>query len=91
MRRPIESLAYLLWGEVSRWREGMDEVGPTVGQMAEKYQETPDRIMDALDVMKIARGDEYTILPPIDWSAPPTPMGDVLERHLRVRTPEDDR
>lgn len=56
MRRGIERLAWLL----------AQEEGGTLGEMAEKYDEPVERIMDALDVVKIARG-EHTQLPPVNW------------------------
>jgi hypothetical protein len=63
MRTPIEKLAWLLWKD--------DEIRDkewTLGQVAEKYGEPIERIMDALDVVKIARG-ELSLIPPLNWEA----------------------
>ena len=59
MRRGIEKLAYLL----AREPRGEDV---TLGDLAKKYDEPVERIMDALDVLKIIRG-EPTQLPEVPW------------------------
>lgn len=61
MRKPIEKLAHELWLD-----EEIRSEGKTLSEVAEKYGEPIERIMDALDVSKIARG-ELSIIPPIDW------------------------
>lgn len=58
MRRGIEKLAWLLAKET--------EGTVTMGELARKYDEPIERIMDALDVLKIIRG-EATQIPPVDW------------------------
>lgn len=60
MRKPIEKLAWQLAhdDEIATWK---------LGAVAEKYDEPIERIMDALDVIKIARG-ELSLIPPLDWS-----------------------
>lgn len=63
MRKNIETLAYELWRD-----DEIRENDWTLGQVAEKYGEEVERIMDALDVIKIATG-QLSIIPPIDWSA----------------------
>jgi hypothetical protein len=60
VRRPIEKLAWLLWVEAN------PDVA-SISDLATRYGETTDRILDALDVTKIARG-EPSLLPPLDWS-----------------------
>ena len=45
MRRPIEALARELSKET--------DLSVTVGDMAKKHRETPERIMDAYQVLKI--------------------------------------
>jgi hypothetical protein len=59
MRKPIERLAWELDRdeEIREWK---------LGQVAEKYNEPIERIMDALDVIKIAKG-ELSLIPPLDW------------------------
>lgn len=59
MRKPIEKLA---------WELAHDEETKTMtlGQAAAKYNEPIDRIMDALDVIKIAKG-ELSMIPPVEW------------------------
>lgn len=59
MRTPIERLAFELAGEPST-------LDVTIGQLARKYDETTERIMDALDVLKIIHGLSTTI-PPVPW------------------------
>lgn len=61
MRKPIERLAWELWKD-----EEIRGEGKTIAEVAEKYGESIERIGDALDVSKIARG-ELSIIPPIDW------------------------
>lgn len=57
MRVSIERLAWMI----------SDEPGDaTLGELADKYETHVDRIMDAMDVLKIRRG-EPTTLPPIEW------------------------
>jgi hypothetical protein len=60
MRKPIEKLAWELAhdDEIRTW---------TLDRVAAKYREDIERIMDALDVIKIARG-ELSLIPPLDWS-----------------------
>ena len=58
MRRGIEQLAFLLS------KEGGD---PTIGQLSAKYEEPIERIMDALDVLKIRQGVPTTI-PHVPWT-----------------------
>lgn len=60
MRTPIEKLAWEL--DHDEERHAM-----TLGQAAAKYNEPIDRIMDALDVIKIVRGEQLRIIPPIEW------------------------
>lgn len=57
MRRGIEKLAWLIA------REGGN---PTMGQLADKFDEPVERIMDACDVVKIVRG-EPTQIPEVPW------------------------
>ena len=57
MRRGIERLAYL----ISR-----EPPSATLGDLAEKYGETIERLMDAMDADKMRRGIP-TSLPPVDW------------------------
>jgi hypothetical protein len=59
VRRPIERLA---------WHLSSEDGEATLGALARKYGETTERIMDALDSLKMRRG-EPTSLPPVDWSA----------------------
>lgn len=60
MRKPIEKLAWELVHD--------DEIRDAkLSEVAEKYGEDVERIMDALDVAKIARG-ELSLIPPLDWS-----------------------
>lgn len=58
MRRAIEQLAFLL-------SKDKDET-KTLGQLSAEFDEPTERIMDALDVIKIVNGKPTTI-PPIDW------------------------
>jgi len=58
MRTGIEKLAWLLSKEHGD--------GVTLGQLATKYGEPVERIQDALDVLKIIRG-EPTQIPPVPW------------------------
>jgi hypothetical protein len=60
VRRSIEKLAWMLWVDPH-------PEGTTIGDLATRYGEPVDRIMDALDVSKIARG-EISIIPPLDWN-----------------------
>ena len=57
MRRGIEKLAFLISQEPGE---------TTLGQLAEKFGETTERIGDAIDADKMRRGVS-TQLPPIDW------------------------
>lgn len=58
-RRTIEKLAWLI-----NWHSTNEE--HTIGELAVLYGETPERIMDAIDVLKIMRG-EPTQFPPVPW------------------------
>lgn len=57
MRKSIEKLA---------WEIEHEDGAMTLGELAEKYGETTERIMDAIDVLKIAHG-QPTQLPPVPW------------------------
>jgi hypothetical protein len=59
-RRTIEKLAWLM-----KWHSTQDEEH-TIGELAALYEETPERIMDAIDVLKIMDG-EPTQFPPVPW------------------------
>lgn len=54
MRRPIEKLALMLRAE---------NPSQTLGQLAKKYNETTERIMDALEVIKMIDQGTATYLP----------------------------
>lgn len=54
---PIERLARQI-------RDEPDDV--TIGQLADKYDCSPQRILDAIDVIKIRRNQSSTI-PPVEW------------------------
>lgn len=62
MRKSIERLAW----ELERDRDEIDTL--TLGEVADEYGQSIERIMDALDVIKIVRGD-YTQIPSVDWNA----------------------
>lgn len=66
MRMTIERLAWLISTAPGK---------ATIGQLASQYGQEPGRIMDAMDVLKIMRGDP-TQIPPIDWTVHP-PSGDM--------------
>ncbi len=58
-RRTIEKLAWLI--------DRHCDIEPcTIGELAELYGETPERIADAMDVLKIMMG-EPTQIPPVPW------------------------
>jgi hypothetical protein len=57
MRVGIEKLARFLRDE---------EGDATLGELAEKYGVTTERIQDAVDVLKIREG-KPTQIPPVDW------------------------
>lgn len=61
MTRPIEKLARLLLARVP--------TDATVGEVAAEYEETPERILDALDVCKIlgATGEDRRDGAPISY------------------------
>ena len=54
----IEKLAYLIQTECTD--------GSTLGEMSRKYSQPMQRIMDAIDVLKIRKG-ESTQIPPVPW------------------------
>lgn len=62
MRRSLPRLAYLL---------SQDEtlLNKKFGEIAEEYDEEIGRIMDALDLLKVMRG-EYREIPDIPWEYP---------------------
>jgi hypothetical protein len=57
MRLPIERLARLLIDE---------PLDKTVGELAARYCEPPERITDAMDVAKVYYGESTTI-PAVEW------------------------
>jgi hypothetical protein len=59
MRTGIEKLAWLI-------HTGGHPGETTIGELAKIYDEPVERIMDALDVIKIVHG-EPTQLPAVDW------------------------
>lgn len=61
MRRSIERLAWMI--QTEHLARGS---GATLGQIAEQYGETVERVMDAVDVIKIVSG-EPTVFPPVEW------------------------
>lgn len=61
MRTSIEGLAWQLWKD-----DEIREQDMTLKQVAEKYGEPVERIMDALDVIKIVQGQSSQI-PALDW------------------------
>lgn len=61
MRKSIEKLAW----ELERDTEIRGN-GTSLGEVAEKYGEDLERIMDALDVVKIVRR-EPTQIPAVEW------------------------
>lgn len=63
MRKGIEKLAREL--DLAHDRIG----AKSLGEVAELYGESVERIMDALDVIKIKHG-QPTQLPAVDWSRP---------------------
>jgi hypothetical protein len=76
MRTPIERLAF----ELSRGIPG----NATLGELAKHYGETTERIMDAIDVLKIRKGLPTTF-PAIDWGdgfgpSYPEPSKDAIDR-----------
>lgn len=58
MRTPIERLAYLIETEC--------DPAMKLGAMAKRYDESVERVQDAIDVGKIVRG-QATTLPPVPW------------------------
>ncbi len=61
MRRTIETLAWLLQAAPGTM---------TLGDLARRMDETPDRIHDAVDLLKLRRGID-TQIPPVDWTRRP--------------------
>lgn len=67
MRIGIEKLAWLIDQHVH------DPETITIGNLAKIHGETSERIMDAIDVLKIRRG-QSTQLPPVPWGHPFSPL-----------------
>lgn len=61
LRKGIERLAYELTLE--------DHGDISLGELAEKHGQTVERIIDAIDVIKVKRG-QPTSLPPVPWWQP---------------------
>jgi hypothetical protein len=80
MRITIEKLAWLLSAAPGE---------ATIGQLAAQFGQEPGRIMDAMDVLKIMRGDT-TQLPPVDWSVrlPASDMGPCADGRAGCGVPE---
>lgn len=55
MRRPFGKLMDLLEEEIH------SSLNPTIGELADKYDEPNERIMDALDAIKERRGQKSYI------------------------------
>ena len=62
MRRSLPRLAYM----ITQMDTSPDT---TIGDIALNLEETSERIMDALDLLKVMRG-EYQEIPDIPWEFP---------------------
>lgn len=64
MRRSIEMLARLVIDD------RINSPQTTIGELARKYGESTDRVLDAIDVIKIIQG-QPTQTPEVDWDGTP--------------------